>query len=174
MGDGIDAIIESVWGPSPDTRHPISDCGGIDAIIESIWGEDRAGDSRGRLSRMGRRSGRSHDVLAPIRLVDAPSPRSELPLAGSDRCSGEVLAPGPETDKDEPNLALTSLVVAVLAAEWGHGLRAKETDTRPVVELESQGRFHVPGRARLVPSRLTPPESRRQRSARAELLEHVR
>ncbi len=80
VGDGIDAIIESVWGPSPDTRHPISDCGGIDAIIESVWGEDRAGDSRGRLSEMGWPPGRWHDVPPIIRVVDAPSHRSGAPL----------------------------------------------------------------------------------------------
>ena len=122
-------------GPNPvpshaepdQTENALSSLGveAIDTIIESVWGEDKAGDSRERLSHTSRPTGHSHDVLPIIRVVDVPSPRSEFPLAGSDRRTGEILPLGPETRNDEPRLALTSLVVAVLAAEWGHGLRAK-------------------------------------------------
>jgi hypothetical protein len=86
---------------------------------------------------------------------------------------GELLPPGAETGKDQPDLALTSLVVAILTAEWGHRRRVKNT-ANPLVELRSQSRFHAPGRARLGPSRWDPPESRGRRSARSELLEHAR
>jgi hypothetical protein len=99
----------------------------IDAIVESIWGEDRAGDSRERVSHTDRPSGRSHDVPPPIRLAVSPSPRSELAVAGSDRWSGEVSPPVPETGKDQPDLALTSLVVATMATEWVHACRWHRT-----------------------------------------------
>jgi len=110
-----------------DNASPSLGVEAIDAIIQSVWGDDRASDSRERLSHTGRPSGRSHDVLPPIRLVDAPSPRSALPLAGSDRWTGEVLPLGPEIGKDQPDLALTSLVVATMATEWVHACRWHRT-----------------------------------------------
>jgi hypothetical protein len=163
-GDELDQTENA--SPSPGVEA-------IDAIIESVWSEDRAGDSRERLSEMGWPSGRSHDVLSPILLAVSPSSRSELSLAGSERWTGDVLPPVAQTNKDQPDLALTSLVVAVLTAEWGHRRRVQKT-AKPVVELGSQSRFHVPGRANLGPSRWDPPESSGRRSARAELLEHAR
>jgi hypothetical protein len=113
-GDELDQTENA--SPSPGVEA-------IDAIIESVWGKDRADDSRERLSEMGWRSGRSHDVLSAIRLAVSPSPRSELPLAGSDRRTGELLPPVPETGKDQPDLALTSLVVATMATECVHACR---------------------------------------------------
>jgi FG-GAP-like repeat len=121
----------------------------IDTIIESVWGEDRAGDSRERLSEMGRSSDRSHDVSPIIRVVDAPFLCSELPLAGSDRRTGEVLPPGPEIGKDQPDLALTSLVVATLATRnfpplW-NSPPLSEGRKGGVVRLGAGGCRHQPG-----------------------------
>jgi hypothetical protein len=99
----------------------------IDAIIESFWKENSAGDSRERLSELGRSSNRSPDVLPIIRLAVWPSSRSELSLAGSDRRTDDVLPPGAETGKDQPDLALTSLVVAAMATEWVHACRWHRT-----------------------------------------------
>ncbi len=117
-------------GGEPDQTENASPSLGveaIDAIIESVWKEDRAGDSRERLSELGRSSGPSHDVPPIIRVVVAPFPRSELRLAGSDRRTGGVLPPVPEAGKDQPNLALTSLVVATMATEWVHACRWHRT-----------------------------------------------
>jgi len=118
-------------GELDQTKEPSPTSGveAIDMAISSLCGEDRASDSRGR----------SHDVLPAIRLVVSHSPRSrlperimgepksstrfELPLAGSDRRTGEVLPPGREPGKDELDLALTSLAVATMATDWVHAFR---------------------------------------------------
>jgi len=156
-------------GPNPvpssgelDRTEELSPTTGVDAIdmvISSLWGEDRASDSRERLSDTGWPSGSSHDVLPPVRLVISPSPdqgprtkgqgpRTKDQGPGTKDQGPSALPPVPEPGKDEPDLASISLVVAVLAAEWGRGRRVKQT-AKPMVELGSQGRFHVPGRARL-------------------------
>ena len=179
-------------GGEPDATEDASPSVGveaIDAVIQSFWGQDWAGDRREQLSHMGQTSGRSQDAapcarrviwysspsLSPNEIVGEPksSPRSELPLAGSQHRPGAVLAPVPEPETDEPSLAMVPLVLAVLAAEWGHGRRVKETRTS-MVEFGSQCQVHVPGRARLRPSRLTVPGPRRHRSAQANLPEHAR
>jgi hypothetical protein len=149
-GDELDQTENASPSPGADA---------IDAIIESVWGKDRAGDSPERPSQVGWPSGRLHDVLSAIRLAVSPSSRSELSLAGSNRRTDEVLPPIAETGKDQPDLALTSLVVAVLTAEWGHRRRVQKT-AKSGVERGSQLRFHLPGRASLGPSRWDPPESR--------------
>jgi hypothetical protein len=56
-------------------------------------------------------------------VVDATSSRSALPFTGSDRWTGEALPLGPDIGKDQPDLALTSLVVATMATEWVHACR---------------------------------------------------
>ena len=50
-------------------------------------------------------------------------PRSPAPIAGPARS----FRPAHETGKDEPDLALTSLVVATMATEWVHACRWHRT-----------------------------------------------
>jgi len=178
---------DSTEEPSPTTAVEA-----IDTVISSLWGEDRASDGRERLSDTGRPSGRSRDVLFLVQPVISLSPhqgpRTAFVLSPSSLVLGlqsrgqaprtkdqgpSVLPPVPEPGRDEPDLASMSLAVAVLAAEWGHGRRVKDA-AKPIVELGTQGPFHVPGRARLRPSRLSPPDSGGRRPVRAELLEYAR
>ena len=174
----------------PDqTKEPSSTTAveAIDTVISSLWGQDRGRDSREQLSGTGRLSSRSDDVLPSIRLVLSRSPdqgprtsdqgqdqgrRTNLLVAGFDLRTGAVLPPVPEPGKDEPDLTSMSLAVAILAGEWGHARRVKET-TKPIVGLGSQGPLHVPASAKLRPSRSTPPYWGRRRSVRAALSEHA-
>jgi FG-GAP-like repeat len=115
------------------------DVDALDAIIQSVWVEGRAGDIRERLLRMGPPAERVHDAMPRIRVIDLPFPRSlspdqvvgqpkssvrsQVPFVGSDRWIGEVVLRVPEPGKDEPDLALTSLVVAMGATRWVHAHR---------------------------------------------------
>ncbi|MFI5454651.1 MAG: FG-GAP-like repeat-containing protein [Isosphaerales bacterium] len=123
-------------GGEPDRTEepsPTTAVDAIDMVISSLWGEDRASDSREQLSHSDRPSGRSHDVVPPIRLVVSPSPdhgpwtKDQGPIASFDRRTGVILPPGREPGKDEPDLALTSLVVATMATEWVHAWRWHRT-----------------------------------------------
>jgi len=113
-------------GETDRTEEPSPTTGveAVDMVISSLWGEDRASDCPGRLSHTGRPSNRSHDSLPRIRLVVSPSP-DQGPRNKEQGTS--VLPRGREPGKDEPDLALTSLLVATMATEWVRACRWHRT-----------------------------------------------
>ena len=124
-------------GGEPDrTENPSPRSGveSIDAAVHAIWGEDAPLD---------RSVVAAHTEPCPL------SARTEPRPPGIRRAAPVVL----EADNDQPGLALTSLVVAVLTAKCRLGRQMIRT-AKPTVELESQGRFNVPRRAWLRPNRL--------------------
>ncbi len=126
----------------------------IDAAADALWGEDAPLDVR---------------VNAACTESCPLAARTETRPPRIGHPAPIVVAPA----NDQPDVALTSLVVAVLAARWGLGRRAKEPAKR-MLELGSQGWFRAFGRARLRPSRISPPEPGGRRSARAERSEYAR
>jgi hypothetical protein len=115
----------------------------IDAVIQS-WGEGRAQDRRRPLLHADRPSERASDALAavpaeilpslwsmaPKRIVDEPKVlrRTELLATGSHRHNDAVLRPVSGPCKDEPDLAATSVAVAMMATEWLHARRWRCND----------------------------------------------
>ncbi len=147
---GAPTSLKSGSNPNPSTDEPdptkeprpTTAVEAIDTVISSLWGQDRASDSREQLSETDRTSGRSDEALLPIRMVIPPSPdqgpgtrdrgqdqgpRTKLLLAHFDRRTGAVLPPVPEPGKDEPDLASTSLAVAMMGTEWVHACRWHRT-----------------------------------------------
>ncbi len=109
----------------------------IDAAAAALWGEDAPLDVRVNAA-----------FSEPCPFTARTEPRP--PRVG--RTAPIVVAP----ENDRPNLASTSLLVAVLAARWRLGRRAKEP-AKPMLELRSHGCFDRSRRAKLRPCRLGEP-----------------
>jgi hypothetical protein len=122
-----------------ESASPDLEIEAVDAIIQSFWGDDRAGGWRERLWGTGWSTERSRDVLRSIRAIQSPSTRSASPdrivgepesstrarlhIIDADRWVRGALPVVRELGKDEPGLALTTLVVARIATEWGRARR---------------------------------------------------